>query len=188
MGISILRAEDNLWISLEDAFSGRREKEEGRRKKEEDGRERCQYLFLWRRAAMTYSDRGGCRWWCGRPDRSRSAAGAESGAPSSIHAVIHAVIHVVSLPVRSPTSTAGSSVDEMPSLKVIPSSSITVELLRSADPNTPIPDLNLNVQLTPRPPRHTDDECPPVCARCHRARAARHGSGSPRAEPQAQPG
>ena len=33
MGISILRAEDNLWISLEDAFSGKREKEEGRRKK-----------------------------------------------------------------------------------------------------------------------------------------------------------
>jgi len=40
MGISILRAEDNLWISLEDAFSGRREKEEGRRKKEEGRRKK----------------------------------------------------------------------------------------------------------------------------------------------------
>ena len=117
-----------------------RRKKEAQRKKGEDeeksgeekDREGCQYS-RGRRAAVTLSRSR----WVYMVVRSarllRSAAGPHRARPprstrSSTRSST-SVIHVVSLPVRSRTGTAGSSVDETPSLKVIPSSGINVDRL-----------------------------------------------------------
>ena len=194
MGISILRAEDNLWISLEDAFSGKREKEEGRRKKtlsvpfslatRSDDLLRSRWVQMVVRSARSLPQ-------CSRGRIGRAQLdprGHPRGHPRRQSAGEISDEHRWLIRRRDAVTEGDSVLQHHCGTAAVSRSEYADPRSEYADPNTPIPDLNLNVQLTPRPPRHTDDECPPVCARCHRARAARHGSGSPRAEPQAQPG
>ena len=144
MGISILRAEDNLWISLEDAFSGKREKEEGRRKKtlsvpfslatRSDDLLRSRWVQMVVRSARSLPQCSRGRIGRAQLDPRGHPRRQSAGEISDEHRWLIR---------RRDAVTEGDS--------VLQHHCGTAAVSRSeyADPNTPIPDLNLNVQLTP---------------------------------------